>query len=88
MDIYEEAINRYGIQHQSIVAIEELSELIKEITKACRNLANQDHMAEEIADVIIMINQLIIMYGINREDIDLFIQYKIHRLEKMLGETE
>lgn len=62
--IYGSAISLYGTQLQSIVALEELSELQKEICKMQRGCGNVEHLAEEIADVQIMLWQLCAMHNL------------------------
>lgn len=55
-DIYHQAIQKWGINPQIIVAIEELSELQKAL---CKYLRGDPHnVEEEIADVKIMTRQL------------------------------
>ncbi|MBR6045740.1 MAG: hypothetical protein IKP47_08905 [Ruminococcus sp.] len=63
----KQAIMRYGKQGQMIVAIEELSELIKEITKNLRGRDNCAAISEEMADVYIMLEQLIMMFDNDNE---------------------
>ena len=54
-EILETALSAYGSEIQRIVAIEELSELQKELCKSLRGQTDKQHIAEEIADVQIMI---------------------------------
>lgn len=61
--ILEGAIQKFGIRHQVIVAIEELSELQKELTKWLRGRGKHENMMEEMADVSIMLNQLELIFG-------------------------
>lgn len=61
--IEQKAVKTYGKMSQLIVAIEELSELIKELTKCLRCEDNVDHISEEMADVYIMLDQLRIMFN-------------------------
>lgn len=49
--VYLNAMIAYGDRAQMIVALEELSELQKEICKILRGGENISHLAEEIADV-------------------------------------
>ena len=49
-DVYERAVTRFGRKNQTIVAIEELSELQKALTKIMRGGDDYDSVAEEIAD--------------------------------------
>ena len=55
--IEKAAIENYG-DMQVVVAIEELSELQKELTKYLRCKPDPYHIAEEIADVEIMVEQM------------------------------
>lgn len=57
-EVYKRAIETFGADIQLAVALEELSELQKEICKCMRGNINLEHMAEEIADVLIMVEQL------------------------------
>jgi len=58
--IYAKAIALFGKEKQMIMAIEEMSELIKEVSKALRfdEIKDKGAMVEEIADVEIMLEQL------------------------------
>lgn len=85
--VYEATSNAYGVDAQTIVAIEELSELAKEICKWLRGNQNYDHMAEEIADVTIMLEQLRLMFGLNDEVCD-YMDKKIERLKGRIGMYE
>lgn len=62
-DVLKGAIATWGPELQQIVAIEECSEVIKEICKYERGQYSKLHMAEEIADLQIVLGQLVIMYG-------------------------
>ena len=63
--IYYNAIAKYGTEHQMIVALEEMSELQKEICKDMRGNLNLKNLIEEIADVTIMLEQLRLIIGEN-----------------------
>ncbi len=82
---YQAAYEKYGINSQIVIAIEEMSELTKEICKISRGRGNIESLAEEIADVTIMMEQLRVIYDIN----DLICDYmdaKIRRLQIRLEE--
>lgn len=81
--VLREAIKTYGEDMQKNIAIEEMAELTKEICKDKRGLSGKLHMAEEIADVEIMIEQLKIMYGLH-EHVNDFKKSKVFRLAKRL----
>ena len=62
--ILEGAIEKWGIRMQVVVAIEELSELIKELTKYLRfGSCDRLDMHDGLADVSIMLNQLELIFG-------------------------
>jgi NTP pyrophosphatase (non-canonical NTP hydrolase) len=58
----KKAIDTYSPMLQSVVAMEEMGELIQEISKDLRGKGDIDHLAEEIADVQIMLDQLAIIH--------------------------
>jgi len=85
-NIYKQASDKWGTKAQIIVAIEEMSELIQALTKHLRTDLVTDNLAEEIADVEIMIEQLrTIFVGIN-DKIDETKAYKLERLERKIKE--
>lgn len=62
--VCKKAIDLYGEALQKIVAVEEMGELIQAISKSLRG---DDHnVEEEIADVMIMITQLMMMYDLKK----------------------
>ena len=83
-EVLKAAIAHYGEQMQVVVAIEELSELQKELTKLLRGQADERHINEEMADVEIMLEQLKLMFG-NRAAVTYWEHKKIDRLRKRLG---
>lgn len=81
-----DAIATYGPELQKTVAIEEMSELTKEIVKDLRGNLSTLHMAEEIADVEIMIEQLKIMYN-NDKLVEVYKQRKLERLKDRIDQV-
>lgn len=81
--IYKKAIEQFGPFHQNVIAIEEMAELIKELSKNYRGEANRENIAEEVADVRIMLEQLCIIYNI-KDDVERQMKKKIDRLEKKM----
>lgn len=79
------AIGKWGSRLQLIVAVEEMSELTKEICKFNRGKADISAIAEEIADVSIMLEQLKIIFGF-ADKVEEYIDYKIKRLSERIGE--
>lgn len=66
-----------------MMAVEEMSELTKELCKQLRNKGDGMKIAEEIADVRIMNEQLIRMWDLDKR-VEGYYNYKLKRLEKML----
>ena len=86
LKIIEDAVATYGPLMQMVVCIEELAELQKELTKCIRNgdferqtLAMNPALAEEMADVEIMMMQLYCMAG-NGKTVDEIAESKLKRL--------
>lgn len=84
MSILERAIETYGKDMQLTVAVEEFSELIKEICKSKRGNDNIGNIIEEMADCYIMLSQLRIIYGITDDELWQKRVEKLRRLENRL----
>lgn len=85
--VYEAALKKWGAQAQSMMAVEEMSELTKEICKLGRGKNDMEAFADEVADVTIMLEQLRLIYGINAlvcEHMDA----KVRRLKERLDDKE
>lgn len=81
-EIYEQAIEEWGREAQLMMAIEECSELIKDLTKLYRGDTVDQNVAEEVADVEIMMRQLRVLFG--EETVESYKQRKLDRLESRL----
>lgn len=82
--VYNDAIDKYGDRAQTMVAIEEMSELTKELCKWLEGRQDDlDRITQEIADVTIMMEQLRIIFDCN-EDVCQEMDFKIERLSKRL----
>lgn len=88
---YEFFINKWGIDSQMLMAIEEMSELTKELCKLRRYENDKEkvkditeNIKEEIADVLNMAEQLEYYFG--EEEIERIRKQKIERtLKKIKG---
>jgi NTP pyrophosphatase (non-canonical NTP hydrolase) len=71
--IYRECLCEYGEELQLMLAIEEMSELMKEISKYVRSNGNNvKELREELADAFNMLNQLkYLFFTIEEEDAEL-----------------
>lgn len=81
--IFKELIDKYG-DKQVIVAIEELSELQKELCKYLRGKGNVDNITEELADAQIMINQMQMLFEIDSYVLEQKIDEKVLRTKERL----
>lgn len=84
IDTYKQAIETYGVRAQKLMAIEEMSELTKEICKDFRGKIDREHLIEEMADVLIMLDQMLILYKISGEEVGLMRIKKVERLKERL----
>ena len=88
--LYKRIHEKFGTKIQLIIAIEEMSELTKELTKTIRGYDRQENIIEEIADVRIMIEQLELIFDCHDEvskqmDLKLFIPKTEDRITKRLS---
>lgn len=79
--LYKQLIDKFGEKAQVIVAIEELSELQKELCKYLRGDAGIRKISEEMADVEIMLEQLKLIFE-NEHPISIEKNYKINRIKE------
>lgn len=82
--LFHELIDKYGIEMQKDIAIEEMSELTKALIKN-RRYGESRNVHEEIADNLICLAQLISMFNCE-EEVDKWIYYKLNRIEGILKE--
>lgn len=91
-EILKSAIDKWGTDIQALMLIEEMSELTKALIKYWRNQEINlfDHIAEEVADVEIMLAQLKIIFEGMAIDtaVKEYKQIKLMRLEQRLNEKE
>lgn len=93
--IYLKAIDHYGSRKQLIKLIEEMNELSKEICKYLvmdpdsPKLAEEiDHIAEETADVFIMLQQLTLIFPDMEQQFEDWKRLKILRLKSRIEQEE
>lgn len=86
-DVIRKAIDTYGNDAQLWMVIEEMSELTKEICKFKRGKDNFLEIADEMADVYIMLEQLKRLCAVPQDLIQQRIDFKFDRLRKRLGMT-
>lgn len=82
-EILKKALQVYGVVSQINMVFEEMSELQKELCKYLRGRDNQSEIAEEIADVEIMLAQMKLLFGFS-ELVDSYRKKKIDRLRRRI----
>lgn len=88
-DIYRDIVRFYGRENQSRQAMEECAELIQAINKALRYPEDEQRRVElitEMADVEIMLFQLMEIFGICKEEVLIMRAEKKRRLIKKYKE--
>lgn len=76
-----EIINHYGYKHQIRKLAEEQYELIEALFEE-----DKEHITEEIADCLVLINQFKSFYKIKDKDIQKVYDYKIARQEGRIAD--
>ncbi len=77
------AIEAYGDYEQRQIAVEELAELIVALKHYERHRVGSDAVVEEVADVIIVLAQLVAMFG--EEAIEAKVAEKSERLMRQIN---
>ena len=83
-DIIKASIENYGEELQTTVCMEELAELIQAISKEKRGKSDKLHLSEEIADVLICIEILKEVYGVDDNTINSWIYTKQERIKERM----
>ena len=91
--LIEKVIDKNGITNQLFIAVEECAELQQAISKCYRNkelipTEVRENLIEEMADVMICLEQLQIMYYIDDEELYAIKQKKENRLIEREGLRE
>jgi NTP pyrophosphatase (non-canonical NTP hydrolase) len=88
IEIMRSAIRKNGKAMQTVVAIEEMSELQKGLTKFIRGKGNRENLIEEVADVLVMITQIQLMYHIPDDEVERIMRLKLNRLKERMEQDE
>lgn len=75
----KETCDIHGAQLKTYIAMEEMGELIQALSKQMRGEGDILNLTEEIGDVMLMMAQMCYIHGINIEDVQRYIDYKIVR---------
>lgn len=83
MNIYQEAVNKFGADHQILKAVEELNELATALMHYREGKATINQVQDEIIDVSIILNQLEVILGKLPETT---IAQKLTKLDKAINQ--
>mgnify|MGYP000917593903 CR=1 FL=1 len=86
-EICREALTQWGEQAQITMVFEEMAELQKELCKYLRGKDVTEAIAEEIADVELMLEQMKLLFNIE-EQVEDVKRCKLMRLSQRLATTE
>ena len=86
-EIYKRALSIYGEKNQVVMVFEEMSELQKALTKHLRGVCDKRTIADEIADVEIMLEQMKLLFSLENE-VEERKQFKIERLMTRLDQKQ
>lgn len=64
MELFKEALGRWGIEAQRAMCVEECAELINALAKVRRGRSTREDILTELADVSIMVDQMALYYGL------------------------
>ena len=84
-EIYKKAWNKWGIDAQVLMLIEEMGELTTQLCHYMRGRCRAEDIAEEIADVLIMLEQHMQELNILDKVAD-WIEVKLKKLEAKLND--
>ena len=77
-------INNYGVKNQ----LKHLQSEVYELTEAILCGDDNYHITEEIADVMVMLKQFQLYYGIEDNEIEKIMEFKVDRQLKRIAESK
>lgn len=84
-----EILGHYSPEAQTIKAIEELAELQAELAKLLIKQGSREAMKNELADVFIMITQLMAIFDVDPAELDAEVAFKLDRqIKRIRGEED
>lgn len=88
-ELYKDIVSHYGTWFQMVKCMEECGELIQAISKYIGSDASpeaEEHIIEEIADVQILLEQVMTMFKNGEDRVQLIMAEKIDRTLVRIGE--
>ena len=85
-DLYAKTIDKWGEKAQYEQTVEECAELIATLQHFARGKVERGVVVDELADVYLMLGQLIYMFG--EENFTCALEKKITKLHKLLNQGD
>lgn len=82
--IEQRVVEKFGKEKQTIIAMEEMAELTKELSKSLRGADNRQQILEEVADVEICLSEIRLMHNIQLNELAAMMDEKLKRTEERL----
>lgn len=79
IEVYIEALSKWGIEDQVFMLLEEMSELANVICKYRRGRVELPDIVTELADVSIMVEQMLVAFNVEPA----FIEEKARKIERL-----
>ena len=76
-------MDKNGKNYQFTIAMEEMSELIKQLSKNIRGENNRNEIAEEAADVFMCLKEIFCFFDIDELEIQQILHQKIEKYYKV-----
>ena len=86
-EIYRAALDTFGDNRQIEKTFEEIGEFMESLIKCKYGRDKLPHLAEEIADVHIMLDQMAVLFGCV-DEVERMKRYKLRRLEQRIEEAK
>lgn len=80
--------DHYGLSHQLMKTVEELNELSIECAKSWEKAEITIDLISEIADVLVMITQILYLSKFDWNDVEEIMEYKVDRQLRRIKEEE
>mgnify|MGYP003533033289 CR=1 FL=1 len=80
--------DHYGLSNQLMKTVEELNELSIECAKSWGKKEIRDNLISEVADVLVMITQIIYLGKIEWKEVEDVMKYKVDRQIQRIKEEE
>lgn len=82
-ELYQATVQKWGVEAQYDQAVEECAELITSLKHLRRGRIDETAVIDELADVYLMVGQLVFMLG--EERVAAAVERKIGRLRELLA---